>query len=129
MSVRSTGLAGPGNTAGWICLRFVILQDLECIEDDTEMACRLKVNIYYRNFCGFIQNTPSHDRLSDFKRETPARVWRKIFYTLDAMLEEKGYFDGSDHSIDGTAIELDKKAVPGSWGATHPGDTESIGII
>jgi len=57
-----------------------------------------------RDFCGFIHNTPSHDKLSDFKRETPARVWRKIFYTLDAMLEEKGYlkgyFDGSDHSID-----------------------------
>ncbi len=99
-------------------LKVVILQDLEGIEDDTEMARRLKVNIHYRDFCGFIQNTPSHDRLSDFKRETPARVWRKIFYTLDAMLEEKGYFDGSDYSIDGTAIELDKKAVPGSWGAT-----------
>ncbi|GCC10254.1 hypothetical protein IPdc08_00277 [archaeon] len=71
-----------------------------------------------RDFCGLIHNTPSHDKLSDFKREIPARMWRKIFYTLDAMLDEKGYFDSSDHSIDETIIELDKKVVPGSWGAT-----------
>ena len=73
------------------------------------MARRLKANIHYRVFCGLIHNTPSHDRLSDFKRETPARVWRKRFYTLDAMLEEKGYFDGSDQSIDGTQSRIRKQ--------------------
>ncbi len=35
-----------------------------------------------------------------------------------AMLEERGYFDSSDHRIDETIIELDKKAATGSLGAT-----------
>lgn len=99
-------------------LKVVVLQDLEGIEDGTEMARRLRANTNYREFCGFNGETPSHDRISAFKRETPPGVWRRIFYALDAMLEEKGYFDGSDHSIDGTAIELDEKALLGSWGAT-----------
>jgi hypothetical protein len=99
-------------------LKVVVLQDLEGIIDDTEMARRLRANPCYREFCCFNGETPSHDRISAFKRETPSRVWRGIFRMLDAMLEEKGYFDGSDHSIDGTAIELGEEAALGSWGAT-----------
>ena len=99
-------------------LRAVILQDIEAIEYDTDMARKLKSNPAYRDFCGFTDKTPAHDKISRFKRTVKAKTLKKIHERLDQMLEELGVFENDELCGDGTNIPLPTYANIGSWGAT-----------
>lgn len=98
-------------------LRLVVLQDIEEIEDDTEMERRLKRISEYREFCE-LNKAPSHDTISRFKRKLPPRVWKRIHETIDRILEQLGTFKEDELCGDGTDIPLPENVEIGSWGAT-----------
>lgn len=97
-------------------LRIVILQDIEMIEDDTEMERRLKRVSEYRELCQ-LEKVPSHDTISRFKRKLRPERWKRIHESLDGQLEELGVFDDDDLCGDGTDIPLPENVSIASWGA------------
>lgn len=98
-------------------LRLVVLQDIQMIEDDTEMERRLKKLSEYRKFCQ-LDKTPSHDTISRFKRRLSHKSLKRLHETIDGMLEESGVFDEDELCGDGTNIPLPENVEIGSWGAT-----------
>jgi transposase len=98
-------------------LRLVILQDIEEIEDDTEMERRLNRISEYREFCQ-LDKAPSHDTISRFKRKLPHKVWKNIHESIDKTLEKLGVFKKDELCGDGTKIPLPQNVEIGSWGAT-----------
>jgi len=98
-------------------LRVIMLQEIESIEYDTDMARKLKRNESYREFCNFTKKTPAHDKISRFKRTVKPKTWKKIHEKLDKMLKESGVFDSDELCGDGTNIPLPTFANIGSWGA------------
>ena len=97
-------------------LKLVVLQDMEMIEDDTEMERRLKRISEYRKFCE-LDKGPSHDTISRFKRNLTPKIWKRIHEMADRLLEKLGVFDNDELCGDGTDIPLPKTASIGSWGA------------
>ncbi|PIN80051.1 hypothetical protein COV16_01500 [Candidatus Woesearchaeota archaeon CG10_big_fil_rev_8_21_14_0_10_34_8] len=83
-----------------------ILKSHLAIEDDTELAKRMKENPNYVRFCG-MQRAPSHNVLSAFQKRH-ARAFEKMFEWLDKILEEDGHFVDDALCHDGTDIALDK---------------------
>jgi len=103
-------------------LRVMILQDIESIEYDTDMARKFKRNKSYREFCNFTKKIPAHDKISRFKRTLRPKTWKKIHEKLDKMLEESGVFDSDELCGDGTNVPLPTSAKIGSWGAKSDND-------
>lgn len=98
-------------------LRLVVLQDIEEIEDDTEMERRLRRVSEYREFCE-LNKTPSHDTISRFKRKLPTKSLKRIHETGDRILEELGIYEDDELCGDGTDVTLPENVEIGSWGAT-----------
>lgn len=107
----------PPDYSNTSMLRVVVLQDREDILHDTEMARKLKENKTYRDFCKFTDKTPSHDKISRFKRRRKPRTWIKIQRALDRQLEKLGYFKDDELSGDGTDIQLPENVSIATWGA------------
>ncbi|NCS71580.1 MAG: transposase [Candidatus Aenigmarchaeota archaeon] len=103
-------------------LRVMMLQDIESIEYDTDMARKLKSNPSYKEFCGFIDKTPAHDKISRFKRTLKPKTLKKIHEKMDQILEKSRVFDNDELCGDGTKIPLPIHANIGSWGATSGND-------
>ncbi|KAF0152370.1 MAG: hypothetical protein FD188_3408 [Ignavibacteria bacterium] len=76
------------------------------IEDDTELAKRMKENPNYVRFCG-MSRAPSHNVLSAFQRRH-TRAFEKMFEWLDKIIEDDGHFVDDALCHDGTDITLDK---------------------
>lgn len=98
-------------------LRLIILQDIEGIEEDTEMERKLKRISEYRKFCQ-LSRAPSHDTISRFKRKLPPRVWKKVHEFVDKILEGLGVFEDDELGGDGTDIPLPQNVEIAGWGAT-----------
>lgn len=103
-------------------LRLVILQDIQMIEDDTEMERRLKKLSEYREFCE-LEKVPSHDTISRFKRGVKPETWKRIHEHMDKRLEELGLFKDDDMCGDGTDVPLPENVKIATYGATSDENT------
>jgi len=98
-----------------------VLQDIEGIEDDTEMERKLKKISEYRKFCQ-LDKIPSHDTISKFKRRLSHKSLKRIYEAMDGTLEESGVFDEDELCGDGTKIPLPENVDIATWGATSNKD-------
>ena len=98
-----------------------MLQDIEGIEDDTEMERKLKKISEYRKFCQ-LDKIPSHDTISKFKRRLSHKSLKRIYEAMDGTLEESGVFDEDELCGDGTKIPLPENVDIATWGATSNKD-------
>jgi len=102
-------------------LKVVVLQDIEGVEDDTEMERKLEKASDYREFCQ-LDRVPSHDTISKFKRTLSHKSLKRVHETTDRMLEEYGIFDEDELCGDGTKIPLPENVDIATWGATSNKD-------